>query len=150
MPGEAVIGHGIDLVDIELIADLLERYGDRFTELCFTPGERAYAEAGKRRRAERYAARFACKEAVLKALGTGWRDGISWTDIAVVHEPSGQPAVRLTGRCRELAVARGWLRWFVSLSHAGPPLQENAAARGRGAGYAMASVVAWGSGTPAP
>ena len=65
------------------------------------------------------------------------------------YEPSGQPVVQLTGRCRELAAARGWLRWFVSLSHAGPPLPQDAAQRGRGAGYAMASVVAWGLETPA-
>ena len=145
MPPDAVIGHGIDLVDIDRVADLLERHGDRFTERCFTPGERAYAEAGKRRRAERYAARFACKEAVLKALGTGWRDGISWTDVAVVHEPSGQPILRLTGRCHEIAVARGCRRWHVSLSHAGPPIRDGTPMRRGGAGYAVASVVAWGS-----
>lgn len=150
----AVIGHGVDLVDIDRIAEMLERHGDRFTERCFTPGERAYADAGRRRRAERYAARFACKEAVLKALGTGWRDGISWTDVAVVHEPSGRPAVELSGRCRELARASGWQRCLVSLSHAGPSINETAAARGKRAaggepgraGFAMASVVVWGRG----
>ena len=160
VPGEAVIGHGIDLVDIDRIAEMLERHGDRFTERCFTAGERAYADAGKRRRAERYAARFACKEAVLKALGTGWRDGISWTDVAVVHEPSGRPVVELSGRCRELALARGWLRWFVSLSHAGPAVRDDAwpgiprapgipgAPGAPGGGFAMASIVVWGSETP--
>jgi holo-[acyl-carrier protein] synthase len=126
-----VIAHGIDLVEIERIAAMLDEHGERFRERCFTTAEQRYAEAGRRRAAERYAARFACKEAVLKALGTGWRSGIAWTDIGVVNEPSGRPVVTVTGRCGEIARELGIGRWHVSLSHAGGP-----------GGYAMASVIA--------
>ncbi len=126
-----VVAHGIDLVDIARIEAMLTEHGERFTNRCFTEGEQAYSEAAGRLRAERYAARFACKEAVLKALGTGWRDGISWLHIEVRKSPSGQPQVALSGRCAELADEMGIGRWFVSLSHT--------------AGSAMASVIATGT-----
>jgi holo-[acyl-carrier protein] synthase len=129
-----IIGHGVDLVEIERIDGLLRDHGDRFARRCFTEAERRYADASRRRRAERYAARFACKEAVLKALGTGWRDGIAWTDVAVARRPSGAPELRLGGRCRELADQLGIRRWHISLSHVGR--------------YAMASAI--GSGTKEP
>ena len=96
---------------------MIETHGVAFTERVFTEGERAYSDRGKRRRAERYAARFACKEAVLKALGTGWRQGISWQDVEVLRDANGAPGVRLSGRCLELAEARSIERWAVSLSH---------------------------------
>ena len=86
---------------------MLADHGERFTTRCFTEGEQAYSEAAGRTRAERYAARFACKEAVLKALGTGWREGISWRHIEVRRAPSGQPQVALSGRCAELADEMG-------------------------------------------
>ena len=111
------IGHGIDRVENARIAAMLERHGERFLERCFTPAERAYAYESRKRRDERLAARFAAKEAVLKALGTGWRDGIAWTDVEVVREPSGQPAVRLSGRAREIADAMGVGGWLLSLTH---------------------------------
>ena len=88
-----IVGHGIDLVEVSRIAELLERHGERFLERCFTAAERGYSDASVKRREEHLAARFAAKEAVLKALGTGWRDGIAWTDIEVVRRPSGQPLV---------------------------------------------------------
>ena len=125
-----IIGHGVDLVEIARIGVMLREHGQRFRERCFTAGEQAYAEQASKRREERYAARFACKEAVLKALGTGWRDGIAWTDVEVVRDPSGQPRLRVGGRCADLAAARGIRSWQVSLTHAGA--------------YAMASVIACG------
>jgi holo-[acyl-carrier protein] synthase len=128
-----VIGHGVDIVSISRIEAMLGEHGERFVERCFTEVERRYAEAGSRRRSERYAARFACKEAVLKALGTGLRDGIAWTDMEVVNEPSGRPRLRLDGRCAELAAERGIVGWHVSLSHAG-----------EAGGFAVASVIACG------
>ncbi len=112
-----IIGHGIDIVEINRISELLEAHGDRFLTRCFTDGERKYAETGRKRRAERYAARFACKEAVLKVIGTGWRDGISWRDIDVKREPSGQPQIAISGRCAEIANNLGIVSWHVSLSH---------------------------------
>ncbi len=132
----SVIGHGIDLVETRRIAAMLEEHGERFKQRCFTEAEQGYAEEGKKRRAERYAARFACKEAVLKALGTGLRDGIAWTDIEVVREPSGRPRVELSGRCEEVARELGIRRWVVSLSHAGD----------EDGGYASASVICCGGG----
>lgn len=123
-----VVAHGIDLVEIARIEAMLAEHGERFTTRCFTEGEQAYAEAGARTRAERYAARFACKEAVLKALGTGWREGISWRHVEVRRDPSGRPHVALSGRCAELAEKMGIGAWHVSLSHT--------------RGNAMASVIA--------
>jgi holo-[acyl-carrier protein] synthase len=115
--GDHVIAHGVDLVEIPRIEAMLLQHGQRFTARCFTEAEQAYAEAGRRMRAQRYAARFACKEAVLKALGTGWRKGISWRDVEVRHDALGQPQVALSGRCAEIATGLGIDRWHLSLSH---------------------------------
>ena len=112
-----LIGTGIDLVDVKRIEHMIDEHGQRFLDRCFTSAEQAYADSGTRSRAERYAARFAAKEAVLKVLGTGWRDGIAWTDIEVVREPSGKPVLSVTGRCAELASELGIRQWHVSLSH---------------------------------
>jgi molybdenum cofactor biosynthesis protein B len=128
--GAVVVGHGYDLVDVARIEAMLAEHGDRFTRRCFTAAERAYADAARRRRGERYAARFAAKEAALKALGTGLRGGIRWTDVAVEHERGGRPRLVVTGRCAAEASARGVVGWLVSLSHA--------------AGLAAASVLALG------
>lgn len=113
----AVLRHGIDLVDVGRIEAMLREHGERFIQRCFTAEERAYADAARRRRAERYAVRFACKEAVLKALGTGLRGGIRWRDIEVTHDDLGRPGLVLSGRCAELAGELGIDQWEVSLSH---------------------------------
>lgn len=126
----AILGHGIDLVMNKRIAALLDEHPERFVERCFTRGERDYCEAGAKRRIEHYAARFAAKEAVLKALGTGWVKGIAWTDVEVVRRPSGEPELRICGRAGEIAEEKGIVRWLISLSHT----QE----------YAMASAIALG------
>jgi len=112
-----IIAHGIDLVDIARVERMLAVHGHRFEERCFSPGERAYANAGRRRRAERFAVRLACKEAVMKALGTGWRSGIAWTDIEVVRSPSGQPHIALAGRSAAAAAHLGIDQWHLSLTH---------------------------------
>ena len=125
-----IIGHGIDLTEVKRIAAMLDAHGQRFLERCFTADERAYAESSGRGRAERYAARFAGKEAVLKSLGTGLSGGARWTDVAIVHEDSGRPSVRLSGSCADVAHALGVRSWHVSLSHSG--------------GLAMASAIACG------
>ncbi|MHC5045371.1 MAG: holo-ACP synthase [Planctomycetota bacterium] len=127
-----VIAHGVDLVDIARVEAMLDEHGRRFVQRCFTDGEQRYADAGRRHRAQRYAARFACKEAVLKALGTGWRDGITWRDIEVTRQPSGSPRLVLSGRCAELADQLNIAEWHVTLSHTPQ--------------CAMASVIACGDG----
>ncbi|TVQ50872.1 MAG: holo-[acyl-carrier-protein] synthase [Phycisphaerales bacterium] len=112
-----ILGHGVDLVEIARIERLLEEHGDRFIARCFTEGERAYAEAGGGRRTERYAVRFAGKEAVLKVIGTGWAQGTKWTEISFAHEPGGRPTVEVSGTCADMAAARGITQWQVSFSH---------------------------------
>ncbi len=129
-----VVGHGIDLVEVARIAGMIDRHGERFLERVFTPGERAYAGRSVKRSAEHLAARFAAKEAVLKAIGTGWRSGIAWTDVEVVREPSGAPGVRVSGVAAEIAAALGATRWMLSLTHAGGFAAASAIALGEGAG----------------
>ena len=111
-----IIGHGIDLVEVARIAAMLESHGTRFVQRVFTPGE-VERGAGSRREAEHLAARFAAKEAALKALGTGWSEGVAWTDIEVVRLASGQPSLSVTGRAAELASQQGVREWRVSISH---------------------------------
>ena len=126
-----MIGHGIDLVATSRIAQMMERYGDRFLGRCFTEGERAYAHASSKRAAEHLAARFAAKEAVLKALGTGWKTGIAWTDVEVVRQPSGQPLVKLTGGAARVAREMGIADWMISLTHTNGQAMASAIALGR-------------------
>jgi holo-[acyl-carrier protein] synthase len=102
---------------------VIARHGDRFLNRVYTPDEIAHC----RGRISELAARFAAKEAVMKALGTGWRNGVSWTDIEVTRDPAGRPDIRLTGACLALATSAGVDCWHLSLSHAG--------------GQAMASVI---------
>jgi holo-[acyl-carrier protein] synthase len=112
-----VIGHGIDLTEVARVADLLDRHGGRFLARCFTPDEVAYSRRRPQRTAEHLAARFAAKEAVLKALGTGRRHGIAWTDIEVTRDPHGVPGVRLTGIAAEIARQAGITQWHLTLTH---------------------------------
>jgi holo-[acyl-carrier protein] synthase len=121
-----MLAHGIDIVEVPRIARMLREHGERFLERCFTAAEREYCLAGKRRD-EHLAGRFAAKEAVLKALGTGWKNGIAWTDVEVVRDQSGAPSVRLRGPAARLAAERGIGAWSLSLSHT--------------AGYAVASAI---------
>jgi holo-[acyl-carrier protein] synthase len=111
-----VISHGVDLVDCRRLAEAIEQHGDRFLHRVYTPLELDYC-IGKKRQTEHLAGRFAAKEAVLKVLGTGWRDGISWTDIEVRNDPSGQPRIFLTGRCRQVADGLGLADILISISH---------------------------------
>jgi holo-[acyl-carrier protein] synthase len=112
-----IVGTGIDIVETIRIQEALERLGERFCRRLFSPGEITYCEKSKNK-AERYAARFAAKEAAFKALGTGWRQGVRWRDVEVVHQPSGKPELVLTGRAAEWAHQLGVTRTAVSISHA--------------------------------
>lgn len=113
-----IVGTGIDIAEVPRIADSIERFGDRFLNRIFTEGERRYCDS-KANRVERYAARFAAKEAAMKALGTGWRHGIRWRDIEVTREPSGKPTLRLSGVAREFADRMGVRHISLSITHSG-------------------------------
>jgi holo-[acyl-carrier protein] synthase len=113
----AVRGHGVDVFEIDRIRQILQAHGSRFTERCFTPAERSYAECHQKQTPQRYAVRFACKEAVMKALGSGWGRGVGWRDIEVRRDASGRPSVMLHGRGAEIASELGITSWHVSLSH---------------------------------
>ena len=110
-------GHGIDIVETARIRHMAQEHGQRFLDRCFTSAEQVYCHKNPKRLYEHLAGRFAAKEAVLKVLGTGWSGGISWTDIEILPEPSGQPRLTLTGRCKEIAQELGICRWHVSISH---------------------------------
>lgn len=96
-----IIGIGSDLIDIRRIEQSLERFGERFTQRCFTDIERARSD-GRKNRAESYAKRFAAKEAMSKALGTGMAQGVFWKDMGVVNARSGKPTMHLTGGAAEV------------------------------------------------
>ena len=110
-------GHGVDLCPVARIAAMRAEHGDRFLSRVFTPDEASYALASEKRADEHLAARFAAKEAVLKAIGCGWSGGVAWTDVEVVRHASGTVDVRLTGRAAQLAADRGIRAWHLSLSH---------------------------------
>ena len=103
---------GVDVIEIKRVAATLARFGDRFLERVFTEGETAYC----RGRAPQLAARFAAKEAVMKALGTGTR-GVGWREVEVTRKPTGEPGIALHGRAAERAARLGIDRIAVSLSH---------------------------------
>ncbi|MBI2890789.1 MAG: holo-ACP synthase [Nitrospirae bacterium] len=107
---------GVDLVEVGRVDRLLKRYKERFLQRVFTTGERQYA-ARKAHTAEHLAGRFAAKEAFVKALGTGLRQGIVWTDVEVVREKGGRPSLQLHGRAKELAAKAGVVRMALSISH---------------------------------
>jgi holo-[acyl-carrier protein] synthase len=102
-------------VEVARIREILGQSGQRFLQRLYTPGEREMA--GDIPSARFLAGRFAAKEAILKALGTGWIRGLSWTDIDVGRLPSGKPIVLLSGGCGKLAETLGVVRLDVSISH---------------------------------
>ncbi len=111
-----IIGIGIDLVRITRIREADQRWGKRFRERVFTPVEIGYA-LDHASPYPRFAGQFAVKEAVLKAVGTGWREGIRWTDIEISHAPSGAPRVTLSGRTGEVFREKGGERIYTSITH---------------------------------
>ncbi|MCF7956993.1 MAG: holo-ACP synthase [Phycisphaerae bacterium] len=109
--------HGIDLVDCRRIEKVVKRHGQVFLDRVFTPAEQAYCNR-HRSATERLAGRFAVKEAVLKLIGTGWRNGIAWTDVETLNDPSGKPIVQLHGLVAQLADEMGVQQVSVSITHA--------------------------------
>ena len=110
-----IIGVGLDATEIERVADMIERYGDRFVRRVFTEGEIAYCQR-KRDFASSYAARFAAKEAAMKALGTGHSRGVYWTGIEVVRR-YGPPEIRFHGGAADRFKAMGGTSSVVTLTH---------------------------------
>jgi holo-[acyl-carrier protein] synthase len=111
-----IVGSGIDLCEVQRIKDAIERHGPRFVERIYTAREIAYAER-KANLYERYAARFAAKEAAMKALGTGWRGGVTWKDFEVINLPSGRPTLQFHGKAAEFAQKLGVQNISLSITH---------------------------------
>ncbi len=111
-----IVGTGIDIAEVLRIAAAIKRHGDRFLRRVFTEDEIRYCEA-KANRVERYAARFAAKEAAMKALGTGWNHGVRWRDIEVCRQPGSRPTIAFHGRAAEFAAQLGAVHVALSLSH---------------------------------
>ena len=111
-----ILGTGIDITEVPRVAEAISRFGERFLHRIYTEGEIRYCES-KANRIERYAARFAAKEASMKALGTGWSRGIRWRDIEVYREPGRRPTIRFHGRAGEFAARMGVKNVALSLSH---------------------------------
>ncbi len=109
-----ILGIGIDLCEVERVRRLLEKDRERFVRRVFLEGESAYCE-GRRRPAIHYAARFAAKEAFLKAVGTGWLLG--WRQVEVVRGPSGRPELSVSGRAAEVLARRRVRRIHLTLTH---------------------------------
>jgi holo-[acyl-carrier protein] synthase len=111
-----IVGTGLDIAEVPRIAESITRFGDRFLRRVYTEGEIRYCES-KANRVERYAARFAAKEAAMKALGTGWNHGVRWRDVEVTRQPGGRPAMTFHGKAAEFAARLGAVRVALSLSH---------------------------------
>ncbi len=112
-----ILGSGVDLAEVDRIRGAIERFGRRFIERVFTPAEIAYVERRRASRFERYAARFAAKEAGMKAIGTGWRRGVRWQDFEVANLLSGKPTLKLHGEAARVAQSLGVRQVTLSLTH---------------------------------
>lgn len=113
-----IVGLGLDIAEVDRIADALTRHGVPMIERLYTSREVAYCESHKNK-FERYAARFAAKEAAMKALGTGWTHGVRWRDIEVTNAPGGKPILHLEGVARQLAAKFGVRNISLSITHSG-------------------------------
>ena len=111
-----IIGLGIDLEEVERVRGAIERQGERFLTRIYTAKERAYCEQFKDKY-ERFAGRFAVKEAAMKALGTGWSRGVRWGDIEVVRLPGRRPTLELKGEARKIADKLGVKNIAISITH---------------------------------
>lgn len=111
-----IISHGVDLIECERIAHMMESYPEQFLHRILTDTEREYV-GKKRNPIPHIAGRFAAKEAILKVLGTGWRGQISWRDMEITNDANGQPHVSLTGESAAVARRRGITRILLSISH---------------------------------
>jgi holo-[acyl-carrier protein] synthase len=111
-----IVGTGVDIAEVPRIRESIKRYGDRFLRRIFTEGEISYCEQ-KATRYESYAARFAAKEAGMKALGTGWSRGVRWRDIEVVRPKGQRPTIQFHGAAAAIAAQLGASNIVLSLTH---------------------------------
>jgi holo-[acyl-carrier protein] synthase len=111
-----IVGTGIDIAEVPRIRKAIERFPGRFLQRIYTAGEIRYCDS-KANRVERYAARFAAKEAAMKALGTGWNHGVRWRDCEVVRLPGGRPKIVFHGKAAEFAAQLGVKNSALSISH---------------------------------
>jgi len=111
-----IVGLGVDLAEVDRIREAIERHGRRFIDRIYTPAEIRYVES-KANRFERYAARFAAKEAGMKAIGTGWKRGVRWQDFEVSNLPSGRPTLQLHGVAAEVAASLSVRNIALSITH---------------------------------
>lgn len=114
--GGPVIGIGTDIIECVRIAKMIEKHGELFLHRVYTHNEIAYCSCRKSAN-QHYAGRWAAKEAVLKALGTGWSRGIQWTDIEVVNEIGGRPYIELDGQAKVISQQQGIHKILISISH---------------------------------
>src|SRR5256885_14166748 len=115
-----IVGLGVDIAEVERIKAAIERRGDAFLRRVFTSAEREYCERFKNK-FERYAGRFAAKEAAMKALGTGWRSGVRWQDLSIIRERSGRPTMALSGEAGQNAQTPGGKKNTLSNTRTGVP-----------------------------
>ena len=111
-----VVGIGTDIVECLRIAQMIERHGELFITRVYTPHEIQYCQSRKQA-TQHFAGRWAAKEAILKALGTGWRRGISWRDVEVRNEPGGRPTVAFRGGARDVVEKMQITEMLISISH---------------------------------
>jgi holo-[acyl-carrier protein] synthase len=111
-----IVGTGVDLAEVPRIKASIERFGAKFIHRIYTAAEIAYVER-KANKYERYAARFAAKEAGMKAIGTGWRYGVTWQDFEVANLPSGKPTLHFHGVAARIAEKLGVKNVALSLTH---------------------------------
>jgi holo-[acyl-carrier protein] synthase len=111
-----IVGLGVDMAEVRRVQAAIERRGTAFLRRIYTPREIEYCERFKNK-FERYAGRFAAKEAVMKALGTGWSSGVRWVDIEVVREVSGRPTIAMAGEAGKIANRLGVKRISLSITH---------------------------------
>ena len=111
-----VVGIGIDLAEVDRLEAAIAKFGERFLNRVYTEAERRYCES-KPNKFERFAGRFAAKEAAMKAIGTGWKRGVAWRDFEVMRAPSGQPIIAFHGKAAEIAGELGVKKALVTISH---------------------------------
>jgi holo-[acyl-carrier protein] synthase len=111
-----IVGMGIDVAEVRRIRAVIESQGQRFLRRVYTPEEVAYCEQFKNK-FERFAGRFAAKEAAMKALGTGWSRGVRWVDVEVVRQRGRRPSMALKGEAKKIAEALGVKNIALSITH---------------------------------